>query len=45
MTDISPLARLIPGSDTISLELDVKGMNKPNQPFLEELSGTEDNTP
>ena len=36
--DVSPLARMIPGSDTISLELDIKGMNKPNKPFNEDGS-------
>lgn len=30
---VSPNVRMIPGSDTISLELNVKGMTEPNKDF------------
>lgn len=39
-----PKARILPGSDTISLELNVKGMTEPNKEFCEPDSPTEKTT-
>ena len=41
-TGISPNVRMMPGSDAISLELDIKGMTEPNRNF-EEINDTQDN--
>ena len=34
-TDVSPNVRIIPGSDAISLELNIKGMTEPNRDLVE----------
>jgi len=39
VTDVAaPVVRMMPGSDVVSLELNVKGMTEPNKNFFEEES-------
>ena len=43
-TDVSPNVRIIPGSDAISLELNIKGMTEPNRDLAEVVGEDGDNT-